>query len=275
MNVRNYAGAVLCAAIFIGSFALSEGALHFFNALGLAIVLSGTVGATLLSYPWPGLQSALIVGKNAWTRSPPSPEQVVDALTRFSVDSRCDGILALERHESRTTVSFLRTGIEMMVDGYDAAEIREILSAELAYFVRRRQLHERVFRHMARLAPAFGVAGSVIGLMSMLFGIGETTVILRTIPLALTSTLYGIVLSNFVLSPVAEAIAYKTSREALVKRLVIDGVQAILEERNPHRLEKRLEAFLTPSDRSGGRTLEEMRRRFEERRVAREPVSSA
>jgi len=259
----NWVGAALCVLVFAGSFLLSEGASRFFNLTGLAIVLSGTVGAALLSYPWKNLRAAWQVAWNAYAVEPPSEDEVVSALAKFSVHSRRDGMLSLERFEKKTSVSFLRHALEMLVDGYEAREMREILSTEMSYFRQRRTNQERVFRHLARLAPAFGVAGSVVGLMSLLLGVGDTAVVIRTIPLALTSTLYGIVLANFFLTPAAEAIHAKTQQELLVMRLAADGALAVLAEQNPHKLEKKLESFLTPSTRTGSqRSLEEMRERF-------------
>ena len=104
----------------------------------------------------------------------------------------------------------------------------------------------------ARLAPAFGVAGSVIGLIAMLSGIGDPDVIIKSIPVALTSTLYGIVLSNFFLIPMAENLHSKTQNELLTQKLITDGVIAIRYEQNPFRLIRKLESFLTPSARHEG-----------------------
>ena len=131
----------------------------------------------------------------------------------------------------------------------DGSWHRDVLLTELYFFRRRRQEHERVFRHTARLAPAFGVAGSVVGLIGMLTGLGDTGVILKTIPLALTSTLYGIVLCNLVLTPVAESIYFKTQQELLLQRLILEGVVAVQQESKPNRLERRLLSFLTPAER--------------------------
>jgi chemotaxis protein MotA len=160
-------------------------------------------------------------------------------------------------------VSFLKSALEMLVDGWDEREIRDVLLTELTFFRRRRQEHERVFRHTARLAPAFGVAGSVVGLIGMLTGLGDTGVILETIPLALTSTLYGIVLCNFVLTPMAESIFFKTQQELLLYKLIVDGVSAIQQEKNPHKLERKLSSFLTPAARARNqRSFAEIRRKY-------------
>jgi chemotaxis protein MotA len=263
MTYRNWLGIALCLALFGASFFLGDASSQLFNGLGLLIVLSGTLGAALLSYPFDHVRVAVRVALCSYTVSPPKSAEIVYTLMDLALQSRHRGILSLEEAERRTTVSFLRNALGMLVDGYRGEEIRDILTTEMAFFQQRRRYHERVFRHMARLAPAFGVCGSVIGLIGMLAGIGDTGVILRTIPVALTSTLYGILLANFVFTPVAENIHHKTSKEILLMKLVIDGVAAILEERNSHKLEKKLESFLTPAARPEHHlTFDEIRKQY-------------
>jgi chemotaxis protein MotA len=151
----------------------------------------------------------------------------------------------------------------MLVDGYKAAEVRDILATEMHYFRQRRARHEKLFRYMAQLAPAFGVAGSVVGLIGMLAGIGDPDAILNTIPIALTSTLYGILLGNFLLTPIAENISAKTSKELMLQTLISDGVMAILQEHNTMKLARKLESFLTPARRhEPARSLLEIRERY-------------
>ena len=250
MKSKSLNGAAICALLFLTSFFLVEGGRHYLNLMGLLIVISGTLGSTFLSYPFDELKAAVLVARNTYTRRVATAETIVDTLMTLSLKSRRAGILALQNEEHKTDVSFLRDALGMMVDRFGRRELSEILTNEMLHFRHRRERHERVFRHMARLAPAFGVAGSVIGLVGMLTGIGDTGVIVRTIPLALTSTLYGVVLSNFVLTPVAESIHSKTQRELLMHKLVLDGCVAILEEQNSHKLERKLKSFLTPSVRS-------------------------
>ena len=124
----------------------------------------------------------------------------------------------------------------------------------MVHFKQRRVQIERMFRQGAMFAPAFGVAGSVVGLIDMLAGISDPDVILKTIPVALASVLYGIVLANSVFFPIAEGIHAKTQKELLIQRLIIDGVVVIRGEPNPRRLAIKLESFLTPS----ARTLENL-----------------
>ena len=240
----------------------------------MVIVVSGTLGATFLSFPANALSSAFRVAWNTYRVKPLAAGEIVEALIDISLRSRRDGFLSLERIEQKTDVSFLKSALGLLVDGYEEREMRDQLTTEMYFFRRRRQDHERVFRHMARLAPAFGVAGSVIGLIGMLTGLGDTAVILKTIPLALTSTLYGIVACNFLLTPIAESIHCKTQQELLLQKLTIEGVVAIRQERNSHKLEKKLSSFLTPAARHGNqRTFQQIREKYRRVELAEDAAS--
>jgi chemotaxis protein MotA len=119
------------------------------------------------------------------------------------------------------------------------------------FFKQRRDESERVLRVMADICPAIGLAGSVVGLIGMLSGVNDTGVVLATIPIALTSTLYGVILANFVFLPLAARIREVTDHELLLQKIIIEGVRAIQSELNPRVLEVKLKSFLTPSAREG------------------------
>ncbi|MBK5938703.1 motility protein A [Halochromatium roseum] len=263
MTRVNYLAVILFGGIFVASFMLSSDVALFLNLVAISIVVSGTLGATFLSYPASDIRAAFFVARNSYTQRPPTEHEIIDSLLDLAVRSRHSGILALEVIEEQTTISFLRSALGMLVDGYKPAEVRDILSTEMHYFRQRRFQHEKLFRHMARLAPAFGVAGSVVGLIGMVAGIGDPEVIVSTIPIALTSTLYGIVIGNFLLTPIAENISAKTEKELMLQTLISDGVMAILQEHNTIKLARKLESFLTPAGRTEpARSLLEIRDRY-------------
>ena len=145
----------------------------------------------------------------------------------------------------------LRTALGYLVDGYNEQQIRDLLSTEMYFFRMRRDDSERVLRTMADLFPSFGIIGSVVGLIGMIAGVGDTGVILATVPIALTSTLYGIVFSNFFFVPFAARLHERTNHELLLQKIIMEGVIAISSEINPRMLEVKLKSFLTPSSRAG------------------------
>ena len=256
-------GIVFFLLLFFGSFVVSDGAHMMVNLIGLIVVVPGTLGAAFMSYPSSELIAAYRVAVNSYRTAPVGEKEVVDALLDLSLKSRLDGLLALEEAEERTSVLFLRRALTLVVDGFKVDDLRDSLNTESFFFQQRRTKQERVFRHLARLAPAFGVTGSVIGLIGMLAGIGDTGVIIQTIPVALTSTLYGIVLANFFLTPLAENIYSKTQNELLMQRLVIEGVTLIAGEYNTLKLQTKLESFLTPAVReTQHRSLEDIKAHY-------------
>ena len=161
-----------------------------------------------------------------------------------------EGILSLQNQENETTILFLRRALGCLVDGYSIDQIRDILNTEMYFFKLRREDSERVVRAIADYFPAFGIMGSVVGLITMLGGIGDTSVILKAIPIALTSTLYGLLFANFFFLPFAATIKERTNQELLLQKIILEGVIAINSEMNPVILKTKLESFLTPSERA-------------------------
>ncbi len=271
MTRLNLAGAALCGLILGAAFLTGEGAHHYFNLTGLLIVVAGTFGATLLSFPSKVLGSSIRVAWNVYRVEAVTPARVVEALMELALLSRQDGMLSLQNHEGRTEVTYLKTALEMLVDGYSESEMRDLLHTESTFFLRRREELERVFRHMAQLAPSFGVAGSVVGLIGLLTGLGDLAVILESIPLALTSTLYGVLLGSFVFHPIAESIHSKTEQEMFLQRLIVEGVVAVQRESNPSRLERKLLSFLTPAARPRNQqSFDQIRRKYRKLQMQRD-----
>jgi chemotaxis protein MotA len=272
MNSKNHSiiGIVLCTLLLIGSMVIGDGRTLMFNLEGLVVVIAGTLGATFISYPFNTLRVAVRVAVNSYKTKVPSAKEIVDSLLHLSLLSKIDGLLALEEGEERASVLFLKRALSMLVDGFSVDELRDALYTEIHFFQQRRSLQERVFRHMAILAPAFGVAGGVIGLVGMLAGIGDTGIILRTIPVALTSTLYGIILAYFVCIPIAENIHARTQEELLIHKLIAEGVSLIGQEYNTMRLQTRLQSFITPHERDiQNMSIKEIRDKYEELKNSR------
>ena len=157
----------------------------------------------------------------------------------ISVKSKVKGFLSLQEEEE-TSVLFLRRALGFVVDGYPAKEITEILNTEMIFFKLRREESERILRTLADVCPAFGIIGSIVGLIGMIAGITDSSIIVKTIPIALTSTLYGIIFSNFLILPFAANISERTNRELLIQRMILSGILAI-------KSGMQLKSFLTPA----------------------------
>lgn len=270
MNKHSWVAVGLFTGLFFGSFFIEGHGALLINGVAFLIVTCGTLGAMFLCYPAADIYAALRVTRNVYQQPPPTSAEIISTLLSVAVHSRAAGnnILALENMSEQSTVSFLKRALNLLIDRLKDDDLAELLHNEMFHFKQRRAQIERMFRQGALLAPAFGVAGSVIGLINMLAGITDPDVILRSIPVALTSPLYGIVLANTVFFPLAEGIHAKTQKELLIQTLITDGVMIIRREPNPRRLALKLESFLTPSARAyENRSLREISERLRDLQV--------
>lgn len=249
MKNKNLIGLILSGGLFVVGFVIHGNVSLYFNLSGLLIVCGGTLSAALISFKFEQLRIVTKVLGAAYRKPIMKETEVIDILIDLSIRSRMEGILSLQDKENETTILFLRRALGCLIDGYKIDQIRDILNTEMYFFRLRREDSERVLRAIADYLPAFGIVGSVVGLITMLGGIGDTSVILQAIPIALTSTLYGLIFSNFFFLPFASNIKERTNQELLLQKIIMEGVISINSELNPVILKTKLESFLTPSDR--------------------------
>lgn len=251
MDKKSILALIFCAGIFAAGFASNGNVTLFFNVAGLLIVLGGTLGATIASFHISRLGYVLKVVRTSYRSRVKTPEEIVEILVDLSVKSKLRGLHTLAEDEAETSIMFLRRALGFVVDNYAREQTREILHTEMSYFKHRRDESERVLRVMADICPAIGLAGSVVGLIGMLAGVEDTSVVLSMIPIALTSTLYGVLFANFFLLPMAARVRDITNHELLLQKIIIEGVLAIQTEQSPRVLEMKLKSFLTPASREG------------------------
>lgn len=249
MERKKILGLLCCVALIGFGFALHGNIGLYFNLAALFIVVGGTLGATLISFRTKRLSILLNILRSSG-KPMKEPDEIVEILIDLSVKSKIRGLLSLQEDEGETSILFLRRALGFVVDGYPAEEIRDILVTEMSFFKARREESERVLRTMAEICPSFGLVGSVVGLIGMLSGVGDTSIILATIPVALTSTLYGVIVANLFLLPFAANVRERTNQELLLQKIILEGALAIQNELNPRILEVKLKSFLTPSSRN-------------------------
>jgi chemotaxis protein MotA len=248
---KNLIGLIICIVLFLSGFFIHGNTGLYINLSGFLIIFGGTLGATLLSYNMKRIEILFKVLKTAYGRQTKKPEEVVRTLVDLSVKRRVKGVLSLQKDEDEVSGMFLKQAIGLLVDGCNKEQIRESLSAEMYFFRMRRDETRRVLQSMADVAPSFGLVGSVVGLIGMLAGAGDSEIVMATVPIALTSTLYGIVFANFIFLPFAASIRERTIKELFLQKLITDGILAIHDELHPRMLERKLKSFLTPSSRHG------------------------
>jgi chemotaxis protein MotA len=247
---RNIIGVVLFFVLFCSGFAVNGNVGLYLNLSGFIIVIGGTFTAVLLAYRLDRITILVKVIAASYARSRISADTIVKLLVDLAIKRRIRGILSLEKDEEEATIFFLRQAIGLMVDNNTPEEIREALNTEMFFFKKRREDTIRILHTMADVAPSFGLVGSVVGLITMLAGIGDSATLIATVPIALTSTLYGIVLANMFCHPFAANIRDRTAEELFLQRIITEGVVSIAADIHPRVLDRKLKSFLTPSART-------------------------
>ncbi|MFL2540412.1 MAG: motility protein A [Candidatus Latescibacterota bacterium] len=219
----------------------------FINVPSLLIVVGGTIGATLIANPLAGVIGAVGIYKNAFITGNSSPHELIETIVGFAETARREGILALESAVEEANDPFLSGGVRLAVDGTEPDLIMDILETELTYMEERHKTGVEFFSRAATMAPAFGMIGTLVGLVLMLGSMEDPAAIGPSMAVALLTTLYGSIMANVFLDPIAAKLKLYSTEEIMAKRMVIEGIMAIQSGDNPRIVEHKLSVFLSPS----------------------------
>jgi len=216
----------------------------FMDSGSVAIVIGGSVAAVMVSFPIRNIASLTKVMKNCFFAKNPDPHVLIADMVKYAEVARRDGILALENATADITDPFLVSGIQMAVDGTDPDQIESILMSDLEAVEQRHSDGKAIFESFGRYAPAFGMVGTLIGLVIMLKNMNDPSKIGPAMAVALITTLYGALVANLFALPMADKLALRSRDEMAVKMIIIKGVMAIQSGDNPRIVEQKLKTFL-------------------------------
>lgn len=246
MDIASLFGVVVGVTLLFWAIFLGGSVNAFWNVPSLMITVGGTLAATMIAFPFSHVVSVFRVVKNVFIRQPQSPGDVIGTLVRFAEKARREGLLALEDEAEDLDEEFLKKGIHLVVDGTDPELIRSILETELTFLEERHRIGQSLFQTMGALAPAFGLVGTLIGLIQMLRNMDNPKMIGPGLAVALITTFYGVVLANLVFIPIAGKLRVRSLDEVLMKQVMVEGILAIQAGDNPRIVEEKLKAFLAP-----------------------------
>jgi chemotaxis protein MotA len=240
---------ILGTAIFFGA---SEAAKFFVNIPGIGIVLGGTIAATLLSFPLREVLRIFKVVLVVFKKEKESLGPHVDEVVELARSARL-GITEIEKVLPNVKNPFLRDGIQMIVDGYAEEEIRDILENRIINRTVREHAEANVFKTMGKFAPAFGMLGTLIGLVGMLASLGEAGAeaaknIGPNMAVALITTFYGVLLANLLFNPIAEKFESRVQKETILQNMLIEAVSLLYNKKHPLIVREKLNSFIPPRE---------------------------
>jgi chemotaxis protein MotA len=251
MDIATLIGLTLAfGALLVSVFIEGGGLAGFVNVPAIIIVIGGTLGATVLSYPMKQIIGLPAVMKHAFMFKELDAVQVMRQIVEYARKARREGILALEQEARNTDSQFLRLGIQLVVDGTPAELVREILETEVHSMRKRHSVGESIFSTMGGFAPTLGILGTVMGLVNMLARLSEPGEMGHAIAAAFCATLYGVGIANLVFLPIGNKLKLRSHHEAALYELIIEGVLALQEGDNPRVVQSKMEAFLPAKEKA-------------------------
>lgn len=216
------------------------------------IVVGGAIASTMMVFPLKNFLGVGKVMKNAIFHKEESIKELIDDLVGYAEVARRDGILSLESATKDASDPFIVQGIQMAVDGTDPELIEQIMNSELDAISDRHDSGKAIFDSFGRYAPAFGMIGTLVGLVIMLMNMDDPSKIGPGMAIALLTTMYGSMFANMFALPIADKLGVRNDEELLRKTIVLKGVMSIQSGDNPRIVEQKLKTFLPPGLRGGG-----------------------
>lgn len=231
-----------------------ENVMNFWDVPSVAIVFGGGIGATMICVKLEDALNAWKVGLKIWFSEKQDPIELIKKIVEFAEIARRDGILALENVTDQLKDEFLVKGIQLAVDGTDPELIENILDTEISCISKRHARGKFFFEAFEKYAPGWGMIGTLVGLINMLAGgMDNPAVLTQGMAVALITTMYGSMIANLMVGPVASKLGMLNSQELLIKTIILKGVLSIQSGDNPRIVEMKLKIFLPPSQRGFGK----------------------
>ncbi|OHB67126.1 MAG: flagellar motor protein MotP [Planctomycetes bacterium RBG_13_63_9] len=252
MDIASVIGILLGTALILGSIMIQSPLGAFFDSASVLVVVGGSIASVLICFPLKSFLGLFSVTKNVFFNKPQNVNELIELIVSLAETARRDGLLALEGRLEEISNPFVVLGIQMAVDGTRPEIIEDIMRTEMDAVATRHRNGQNVVAQMGRFAPAFGMIGTLMGLVIMLGDMSPDT-IGAGMAVALLTTFYGAVVSNLLFLPFAEKLGFINKDELLAMEIVVRGIMGIQSGDNPRVIEQKLSTFMPPKQRAGAR----------------------
>lgn len=251
MDLGTIIGLAIASLLVIAAIAIGGAPLMFIDVQSMLIVIGGgCIGAPLIAFPMSALKNLISVMMKAIYVESYDLKETITFIVELAQKARKESLLALENVEIDN--EFLKKGITLAVDGTEPGTIRAVLTAEKTYIKQRHEDGISILKFITDLAPAFGMIGTLVGLVNMLATLSDPSSIGPSMAVAILTTLYGALVANVVCAPIARKLEWYDAEETMQMDIIIEGINSILEGDHPAIAEQKLMSFLPSSQRTSG-----------------------
>lgn len=237
---------LIFAAIAMGG---GSGVSAFIDVPSMMITIGGSIAALLINFPLKVCFTSVSVIKKCFFNSLPESDELIIKFKELAVIVRKDGLLALEAELENITDDFMKRGLEMVIGGADEAQVQIVLETELSAIEQRHLQGKKIVESTGAAAPAFGMIGTLVGLVQMLQSLDDPSKIGGGMATALLTTLYGAIIANVACIPLAGKLETRSNSEVACRELMITGIIALAKGLSPPAVEDSLVAYLSPRSR--------------------------
>jgi chemotaxis protein MotA len=250
MDITSLIGFLLAWALIIGSILMGSAPFTaFIDIPSVLVVIGGAMAAAMMAFPLKSMLSLPMIFKKAFLNKEEDLLDLISRLVSLAEVARRDGLLALESKLAEVNQPVIQSGLQMAIDGNDADTIESVMRTEMEALARRHREGRSILDQLARFAPAYGMIGTLMGLIMMLSDMSDPSSIGAGMAVALITTLYGAIVANVVFQPFAEKLGLLSKKELCSVELIVRGVLAIQSGESPRALEQRLLTFIHPKKR--------------------------
>ncbi len=245
MGISTIIGIIGGVACIIIGILLNGSIMNFVEPSSLFITVGGTICALVISYPVPQLLNTVKGVQLAFKGQPDDPGEKIQLIIDLANTARKEGLLALENMLEDIPDRFLRKGIMLIVDGSNSELVKSVMETELYYIQERHNRCIAVLNAGAGYAPAFGMAGTLIGLIAMLVNLEDASTLGPSMSVALITTFYGVLLANLFFSPLSRKLKTLSAQEQMIDEMILEGILSIQDGENPRMIRDKLESFIS------------------------------
>jgi len=252
MDIATIGGIVVFFALTVVAIVHGEGVKGlqpFANMEALLLVGGGTFCATLVNYPMSQVLGIFGIIRNVMRSHGEDTSRIVGTFVALSQKAKREGFLALQNDVKGLDNDFQRRGIQLVIDGADQEFIRNMLETEIGFIRERHKVGQEIMNAMGTYAPAFGIIGTVLGMIMMLANIEDAAQVPKKMAIALAAAFYGLGAGYLLFLPMAGKLRRRSEEELLVKEIIIRGVLLLQSGATPSVVEANLKAYLEPAKR--------------------------
>lgn len=245
MDISSLIGVVAGSGFVLITILLGSGLMLFVNIPSVVIVIGGTLAAAMIGFPLKEFLGVFKTVMKVFIFKIEKPEDLIKALVDISNKARKGGLLSIEGDIKNTSDPYLKQALQMTVDGVKTSDIAAVMQKKMELTAREQKIGYSVFSAMGSYAPAFGMIGTLIGLVQMLANLDDPSSIGPKMAVAMITTFYGAVLANLFFIPMADKLKLRSEEEIMNMTLLFEGVVSIREGEHPRLMEDKLNVYLS------------------------------